>query len=189
MTRWGSPRKPKALLGMAMSLELSRTWPSRSPPCESHPQQLLRNPSRGFVVHFPLFWPAADSHEPTTTPLPVHPWDQSPTSSLFDTSPEAGVDKTLETTAVLGKMVQVLAHSGGRGPVHPRGRRRSREGPTLPILIVHLLLIRVLESLAVPAVPVTETQGSEGCSCLLLPPAAQRQGEGNVLTYVCSAQK
>lgn len=35
------------------------------------------------------------------------------------------------------------------------------EYPTLPILIMHLLLIRVLESLAVPTVPATGGQGSK----------------------------
>lgn len=89
-------------------------------------------------------------------PITRCPWYQSAHSSLLRHLPRRRQEtkpSPLETTAVSGGNSPAL-------PIHGAGVL-PRECPTLPILIMHLLLIRVLESLAVPTVPATGRQGSE----------------------------
>lgn len=111
-----------------------------------------------------------------STPLPGCPWAQSSHSVLLDTSPEGGrsqpsPQKPRQSQGINGPGP---CPSTGLRSLTPQGQQQG--GPTLSVLIMHLLLVRVLESLAVPTVPATGTQGSEEVLRSLAPTRSTRAG-------------
>lgn len=148
-----STRNPKSLFGPAVSSEQFRTWlPSCSP--HDYPIPSSPTPAPGLLLSGMVLLHSQCTlfkFQPHYQAAPVIRSLKSP--KTFPRRRQDTKPFPLETTAVSGSTSPSL-------PIHGAGLP-PRECPTLSILIMHLLLIRVLESLAVPTVPATGGQGSE----------------------------